>query len=65
MSTKNIFNKKIIEVVAISGDNRWLIENITVAEFRKMKRKKGFNYTPFQRGFSAYQNIKRINFKNQ
>ena len=46
-------DSELIEVIAIK-DNKYYKSIMTYAEYRKLKRKKGFCYLAFQLGYSAF-----------
>lgn len=54
-----------IEVIAKTKDKIYKIIGITRNQYRKMEKKNGFDYQPFQKGFSCYPDAIEIKFKTK
>lgn len=50
----------VIEVVSVNAKGDRYICDMTLKDARKIERKKGWNYSFYKLGFSAYKNAKRI-----
>ena len=52
----------VIEVISTNGDKVYKKE-MTYGEAKLIKKKEGFLYSFFQKGFSSYKNVININKK--
>lgn len=52
-----------IEVIAKSKEKVYKIVDITLDEYKKMKRKSGYTYTPYDVGKSCYPKAEIIKYK--
>lgn len=64
MKKKNIElpDSTIIEVIATNGEKTYKQE-MTYGEAKLIKKKEGFLYSFFQKGFSSYKNVINIDKK--
>lgn len=53
-----------IEVIAKSKDKIYKIVDIKLDEYKSMKKKSGFIYTPYEVGKSCYPQAEIIQFNN-